>query len=215
MDIQFFNPKEEYSVVWRKLPHWAQAGTVCFITWRAADSMPRDVVRRWMTERDALLRQHGIAPGPSWKAALDKLPLAVQQRLKWTLTERWDNCLDECHGACVLKQPELADIVDKSLRHFDGDRYVMTDFVIMPNHAHLLAAFPTPEAMGEQCAAWRRYTARRINQQLQQRGEFWQDEGFDHLVRSPEHFEYYRRYIAENPIKAHLRPGEYRLYSRV
>jgi type I restriction enzyme R subunit len=91
----------------------------------------------------------------------------------------------------------------------------MTDFVIMPNHAHLLAAFPTPEAMGDQCAAWRRYTARHINQRLQQRGEFWQDEGFDHLVRSPEHFEYYRRYIAENPIKAHLRPGEYRLYSRV
>jgi hypothetical protein len=34
-------------------------------------------------------------------------------------------------------------------------------------------------------------------------------------VRSPEHFEYYRRYIADNPVKAHLRDGAYRLYSKV
>jgi len=177
--------------------------------------MPKDVVRRWIAERDALLRQHGVVPGPHWKARLAQLPRTVQQRLQWTLTERWDNDLDACHGACVLRQPELAEIVYRSFLHFNGERYVITDFVIMPNHVHLLAAFPTEQAMLDQCTSWQRYTAMQINRRRQQRGAFWQEEGFDHLVRSPQHFEYYRRYIAENPAKAHLRPGEYRRYSRV
>jgi len=39
--IQAFDPEQPYSVVWRRLPHWAQVGTMYFITWRTADSMPR------------------------------------------------------------------------------------------------------------------------------------------------------------------------------
>ena len=58
--IQAFDPTESYSVVWRRLPHWSQAGTLCFITWRSADSMPRDVVERWIAERNELLRREGI-----------------------------------------------------------------------------------------------------------------------------------------------------------
>jgi type I restriction enzyme R subunit len=40
-------------------------------------------------------------------------------------------------------------------------------------------------------------------------GRLWQEESFDHLVRSPEQFEYFQRYIAENPRKASLNPGDY------
>lgn len=46
-----------------------------------------------------------------------------------------------CHVACLLRQPVLAKIVADSLRHFDGDRYCLGDFVVMPNHVHLLVAF--------------------------------------------------------------------------
>ena len=70
----------------------------------------------------------------------------------------------------------------------------------MPNHVHVLAAFPTEEAMLEQCESWKRFTARQINRLLNRRGRFWQQDVFDHLVRSPEEFERLRAYIAENPI---------------
>jgi hypothetical protein len=43
---------------------------------------------------------------------------------------------------------------------------------------------------------------------------FWQLEHFDHLVRSAEQFEHYRRYIAENPQKAKLTEGMYRHFSK-
>ena len=104
-------------------------------------------------------------------------------------------------------------IVADALLHFDGDRYRMGDFVVMPTHVHLLAAFATAEAMKEQCDSWLHYTALQINRAIGEKGKFWQQEPFDHLVRSLEQYEYLRRYIAENPRKAGLKPGEY-LYRR-
>jgi hypothetical protein len=46
-------------------------------------------------------------------------------------------------------------------------------------------------------------------------GPFWQSEPFYHLVRSAEQFEYLQRYIAENPSKANLKPGEFLYWTRV
>ena len=85
----------------------------------------------------------------------------------------------------------------------------MGDFVVMPNHVHLLASFPTEDAMKSQCDSWLHFTAFQINKRLGRKGKFWQQEPFDHLVRSVEQYEYLRRYIVENPIKAKLSPGEY------
>ena len=89
----------------------------------------------------------------------------------------------------------------------------MGDFVVMPNHVHLLAAFPTAAAMREQFDSWLHYTAFRINQRIGENGHFWQQEPFDHLVRSVEQYEYLRSYIADNPIKAKLKEGEF-MYRR-
>ena len=84
----------------------------------------------------------------------------------------------------------------------------------MPNHVHLLAAFPTEEAMAQQFDSWLHYTAWQINKKLGQRGHFWQQEPFDHLVRNLDQYEYLRRYIADNPRKAKLKEGEYLYYRR-
>lgn len=121
--------------------------------------------------------------------------------------------LDTCQGLCYLKRPEVAQIVADSLLHFDGVRYRMGDFVIMPNHVHLLAVIPSAEALADQCKSWMHYTAVQINRLVREKGKFWQQEAFDHLVRSPEQYEYLRRYIAENPMKANLKVGQY-LYRR-
>ena len=83
----------------------------------------------------------------------------------------------------------------------------------MPNHVHLLAVFATPETMKTQCDSWMHFSAFRINQVLGAKGIFWQREPFDHLVRSVEQYDYLRQYIADNPIKSGLKPGEF-LYRR-
>ncbi len=84
----------------------------------------------------------------------------------------------------------------------------------MPNHVHVIAAFRDEEAMLTQCESWKRFTATRINRLLGRRGRFWQQEDFDHLIRSPEQFLRLRRYIAENPSCARLAKAEYLHWSK-
>src|SRR5262245_4251934 len=212
--MEVFDPTQDFDVIYRRLPHWSQAGAITFVTWRTWDSLPEKVIRQWQDERAAWLRKQGIdAERPDWQAHVRRLGPALENEFRNMLADRWNGHLDDCHGACVLRRPELSKIVADSLHHFDGDRYELTDFVVMPNHVHVLAAFPRSEAILDQCESWKHYTATKINRVLGRKGHFWQQDGFDHLVRSEAQFEYLRAYIANNPIKAKLKPNEYRLYS--
>lgn len=210
MDLSFFDPNETVSVLERRLPHWSQAGVVVFITFRTHDSMPRDVLDRFHADRRLWLHSQGINPDQAnWKIELAKLPRPMQRKYYQTFSTRWNDELDASHGQCVLRSKELSDIVADSLLHFDGDRYELTDFVVMPNHVHLLAAFPDDDTMLKQCESWKHYTATQINRRLGRRGRFWQQDGFDHLLRSLEQFEHLQRYIANNPKKANCQARTY------
>jgi type I restriction enzyme R subunit len=205
-----FDPAGELRIHEHCRPHWSQAGAIVFITFRTHDSIPREVLDRWEREKQEWLMRSGLAvDGLHWSRVIESLSDADQVEFK----RQFDRCreafLDTCHGECVLRRPELAQIVAKSLLHFDGQRYRMGDFVVMPNHVHLLAAFSTSDRLVEQCDSWLHYTAVQIHKQLGRKGKFWQQEPFDHLVRSPEQYQYLRGYIRDNPKKANLNPGEY------
>jgi type I restriction enzyme R subunit len=147
------------------------------------------------------------------RACLEDLDRSVVRQFHEMFWNRWHDALDDCCGECVLRRPELAEIVGESLRHFDSQRYLLLDFVVMPNHVHVLVSFPDEKAMLAQCESWKHYTATQVNCRLKRKGRFWQQDGFDHLVRSEEQFDYLRRYIAANPIRARLGPSEYLHYS--
>jgi type I restriction enzyme R subunit len=213
-ELQYFARKQTYSVAWKTLPHWAQAGTLTFLTWRTGDSTPAAAERRITQQRAERLKQLNLTSSGDWQAQLAKLPLTERRRAHWSLFTILDAELDHSFGECVLARPDCSLIVESSLLHFDGERYFLTDFVVMPNHVHLLVAFRDEDSLITQCESWKRYTARQINKQLVRQGEFWQVEQFDHLVRGPEQFEYFRHYIADNPKKAKLKAGSYRHYSR-
>ena len=213
--MRFFDPNDELLITQRKLPHWAQDGRVVFITWRTADSMPKDVLERWRADHNRWLDLNGIDPTQKgWKIRVQNLPPDLMAEYHDRFTTRWHEALDASHGACVLSQPEIADIVANSLLHFDGERYEMLDFVIMPNHIHLLATFPDKVAMVAQCDSWKHFTARQINRRLGTQGRFWQQDAFDHLVRHEGQFRRIRDYIAQNPLKAGLRADQVRLWSK-
>ena len=216
LPIQFFDKMQSLAIVDRRLPHWSQAGTLCFITFRAWDSMPQHVVMQWLAERNAFLLKHGIDPQlPTWQAEFQKLASEEQAEFHELLSQRWSDQLDRCCGSCVMRRPEIAQIVVDSLQHFDEDRYWLTDFVVMPNHVHVLVSFPDESALLQQCESWKHFTATKINRTLRRNGRFWQQDGFDHLVRSVDQFYYLRKYIAENPTKAKLAAEEYRHFSKV
>ena len=198
--LQFFDPTESIAIIERRLPHWSQSGAIAFITWRTWDSLPAAVIAEWHSERNHWLRIHGIDPqAADWNAKLQKLNANLRAEFAALLSDRWNGHLDACHGACPLRRRDLAEIVRDSLLHFDGDRYDLTDFVVMPNHVHLMAAFPNEQAMLDQCESWKHFTASKINRMLRRSGRFWQQDGFDHLVRSQAQFDYLRDYFAKIP----------------
>ncbi len=208
-----FDPKAETLIYEHCRPHWSQTGAVVFITFRTADSIPREVIERWDREKHEWLQQRGHDVRKHWSEVVPTLTDKERADFQKQFNRCREEFLDTCHGQCLLKQPNLAKIVADSLLHFDGERYRMGDFIVMPNHVHLLAVFATAEVMKDQCDSWLHYTAFRINQATEGKGKFWQQEPFDHLVRSAEQYDYLRQYIAENSEKAQLKPGEF-LYRR-
>ncbi len=125
-----------------------------------------------------------------------------------------DKYLDEGHGRCLLANQECAIEVEQSLLHFDNERYFMTDIVVMPNHVHFIAAFRDEQTFLKQCTDWKRYTARQINRLCHCKGQFWQVDQFDHLIRLAGAFDYFRKYIFENPKNAGLNVGQFRHFSK-
>jgi len=213
--FQPFDPGADVERSSRFMPHWFQSGITVFITFRTADSLSKKVLELWHRELLDWLRRRDLptelAFGPE---RLDELDQAHRNEFQKLRKQIWQRHLDDCHGACVLKQPELAKEVAQSLQHFDGERYDLDSFVVMPNHVHVLVQFRPPTTMRQQLTSWLRFSAKQINQRLGQKGVFWQSEPFDHLVRSAEQFEYLQRYIAENPKKAKLKVGEFLYWSR-
>jgi len=201
----FFDPNAELLVHDRLRPHWSQSGAIVFVTFRTNDSIPSDVIQRWGQKKNDWMNRRGLSEGRHWSDVL----LLLDEPTRAEFNRCREDFLDDCHGPCLLRDPMLAQTVADSLMHFDGDRYRMGDFVVMPNHVHLLAAFPNPESMASQFDSWTHYTAYRIHQAIGEKGRFWQQEPFDHVVRSIEQYDYLRHYIAENPSKARLRAGEY------
>jgi putative transposase len=214
MAFQFFNPAKKVSVTQGHLPHWDQEGATYFITWRTADSIPKEVWLRWREERDAWLVAHGIDPSAKdWRRHVEEL--AEEDRHDFRrFSKALEDELDAGHGECVLKRPDMAEIATGALRFFDGQRYVLGDFVVMPNHVHLLVGGMAREAMLKQVESWKKWSALKINEALGRSGRFWQDESFDHLVRNEASFAKFSQYIAENPAKAKLRKGEYLAWQR-
>jgi putative transposase len=213
-DIDFFDSKAEFSVVQRRLPHWMQSGTLCFVTWRAADSLPDAVLQRIDNEIADLLRRFDLDPLSQWKDQLSKRSTSDRANFYRKLLITRDKYLDQGHGRCLLANQECAIQVEQALLHFDNQRYFMTDLVVMPNHVHFIAAFRDEQTFLKQCTDWKRYTARQINRLCQGSGQFWQVDQFDHLIRHAGAFEYFRKYIAENPKNAGLNDGQFRCFSK-
>ena len=51
-DIQMFDPWAEIKIHGDKLPHWQQPGACYFLTFRLADSIPKQKLDVWKEERE-------------------------------------------------------------------------------------------------------------------------------------------------------------------
>jgi REP element-mobilizing transposase RayT len=85
----------------------------------------------------------------------------------------------------------------------------------MPNHVHLLFTplgneCGDPFSLAEIMKGIKGTSSRNINKLMKRKGQLWQDESFDRIMRTGE-FQSKLAYIISNPINAGLtsKPGEY------
>jgi REP element-mobilizing transposase RayT len=189
-DIHYFLPWAEVGQSRHHLPHWEQAGTTCFATFRLADSLPHEKLEAWREERDRWLAIHPVPLSKEEEAEFrDRFEGAIQ---------RW---LDAGYGSCLLRAPAVREIVEGALRFFDGERYRLHAYVVMPNHVHVLFTPAEGRSVGRILQSWKGFTARMVNAALGREGTLWEKESWDRFIRTRLHFERTVAYIKGNPGK--------------
>jgi REP element-mobilizing transposase RayT len=107
-------------------------------------------------------------------------------------------------GPLWLKEPRIASLVASEIEKVasSGLCHVYA-WVVMPNHVHLLIEPKVPMRLITK--AIKGPSARYANLLLVRTGKhFWQDECFDHWIRSGAEFEKVKNYIEQNPVRAGL-----------
>lgn len=156
------------------LPHRDEPGLTQMVTFQLLDSFPAALRSEW--------------------AALLKVEDDRDRR------EKLDAYLDKGRGDCHLRHPEMAELVENTLRFHHGKHYELRAWVVMANHVHAL--FKVGERpMSQVVADWKEYTAREINKILGRRGHFWAKDYWDTYMRDSAHELRARRYIENNPVK--------------
>jgi valyl-tRNA synthetase len=102
----------------------------------------------------------------------------------------------------VLKDEGAAKVVADALIHFDGERYDLGAWVVMPNHVHVVITPRGGHPVGDILHSWKSFTAHKINELLGRTGPFWQHESYDHIVRNERALYKIQEYIDRNPDKA-------------
>lgn len=158
------------------IPHFDAPNIIQGITFRLADSLPAHVVEQ----------------------------LAAEEIDDSARRARIEQYLNSGYGACYLKEPRIGRLVETALQHFDGERYQLIAWVVMPNHVHVLAEIFDGYSLPKIVHSWKSYMANEANQLLNRNGRFWFRDFFDRYIRDEPHFANAVHYIHDNPVKAGL-----------
>ncbi len=168
------------------LPHRDDVQQLQSITFRLADSLPS----KKLLEIEEELKQQPVTQR------------AINRRKR---IEQW---LDSGAGCCALQHPKLAQLLEETLLKFDGIRYSLIAWCVMPNHVHTL--IQPVSNLANIVKSWKSFTGRWAlahNNELGLRIEtkrLWMHDYWDRYVRDPEHLQRLIEYIHQNPVKAGL-----------
>jgi REP element-mobilizing transposase RayT len=189
------------------LPHVKREGASFFVTFRLADSLPKEVLLQFEQENAERLRR--LADFAKRGETIND----SEEEVKRVFHRKIERYLDRGAGSCHLRRPEIADLVANAMRHFHESRYLLHDWVVMPNHVHAIV-WPMPNhLLGDILKSWKQFSSRRAKRILVMGEEpFWQPESYDHWIRDEEEKARIARYIQNNPVTAGLcaRPEDWR-----
>jgi putative transposase len=116
-------------------------------------------------------------------------------------------------GRALFKAEPWARLFFKTLVSYRGKAFLLHEFVLMPDHFHLLITPIVALERGVQMI--KGSFSYRVTKELGSNAEIWQRGFSDHRIRDTEDYEKYLHHIHLNPVKKHLcdRPDGYRYSS--
>jgi REP element-mobilizing transposase RayT len=178
------------------LPHWEKDAGLYFITFRLADSLPKHVLEG-IAERQRILisaKQTGTNLLPSQRVLV----------AEFSPTKR-EEYLDRGAGGGALRDSRISELMANALRFWNGKRYRLLAWCVMPNHVHVVCRLLPGQDLSTVLHGWKSFTARKANEILARKGAFWQREYYDRLIRDGDELERALRYVARNPERAGLK----------
>lgn len=195
----------------RHLPHYQPENATFHVVFRLAGSLPVSVI-------ETLQLEHEQAEREIEKTKDNNERKCLLREYSWSYFQRFDELLDgNSTGPLWLREPAVASIVKEALHYRDEKEYNLLAYCIMPNHVHLVVsrlAEPTGRVSRADCPTYtltdilrklKWNTALRANRILKRSGAFWQDESYDHVVRTDKELEQTIWYVLNNSVKARLR----------
>ena len=195
------------------LPHWNCDNAIYHVSFRLFDSVPKSKRDEWLKERES--NENKI------KNLNRELTEKELKEIQYLYSDRIESFLDSGYGECYLVKPEIADLVVNALQYFEGQRYFLHAWCVMPNHVHVivepLVTRPSRSGSVEKdndhigvdqvtlskiIHSWKSYIAHKANKILNRRGDFWQHDYYNHIIRSHQSYLYQIRYIWDNPENA-------------
>lgn len=199
----------------RNLPHWHPPGATFFLTWRLQGTLPESTrkhlehqkkrLRKKLKNTDLNRRERSVRVEKKMFELIDQTLHKNRDQVDWLARDR------------------IAETVIQSLFHHHRNLYDLHEFVVLPNHVHLLLRpLPKPEdaeseeefyALERINQSLKGYTARESNTLLDRTGHsFWQNESYDHWVRDQEEYDNIVQYIQLDPLRSDLvdRPDEWK-----
>lgn len=165
--------------------------------------MPAPVIQRLLDESQQLQLKLSSILDTNLRAT----KADYYQRLLFGL---WDNAIHiDRSGRRWLSMAEVATLIWDSILQRDGKVYSLQACCIMPNHVHmvftpLLRTADEYYSLATIMASLKGYTAREANRLLGRKGQFWQHESYDRVVRDEDELMRILAYVIDNPVKAGL-----------
>ncbi|MGH9713916.1 MAG: transposase [Candidatus Acidiferrales bacterium] len=179
-----------------RLPHWEAAQATYAVVFRLADSLPKAVLKEIEFERQDILQAAHVMGR--------ELSARERKRLEDLFTDKIESFLDAGAGSCFLANPAVAKMTSQALRHFDGDRYHLFVWCVMPNHVHVVFRPLGKNSLSQIVHSWKSFSAKEANRILKRSGKFWQHEYYDHLIQDEMEFSRTANYVLKNPQMAGL-----------
>lgn len=174
-----------------QLPHWTVDHAVYHVCFRLADSVPAEKLAEWEAERKCFSERQKAG------IALSDDDIA---RMRYVYSENVERYLDSGHGSCLLRSDGALAIVLDTLRHDDGAAYRLHAYGIMPNHVHVGVEPFKDASLSEIVQTWKSVSAHRINRKLGRKGELWQSDYYNHVIRTAREYAFQMKYIAGNDV---------------